>query len=183
MRQQGVRPGETVAIQGIGGLGHLGIQYARKMGYRVVAISSGGAKRELALQLGAHHYIDSSATSVTEEVRKLGGAKMIVITAPDPNLMGQYTACLAWQGKLVILARNTTACGELTLSSNDLVLMSSSVSGWHAGGALDCEEAIEFARLHDVRCMTESFPLERIQEAADRLRSSKARFRVVLTMQ
>lgn len=105
IRHQNIGPGETVVIQGIGGLGHLGIQYARKMGFRVIAVSTSNAKREFAMELGAHHYINSSECDVAEEINKLGGAKLVVLTAPNPNLMGQYTACLTWQGKLLILAR------------------------------------------------------------------------------
>lgn len=98
-------PGETVAIQGIGGLGHLAIQYARKMGYRVVAISSGESKRELALRLGSHEYIDASQQDPVEALLELGGAKMVICTAPDAKTIGQYVAALQWQGKLLILAR------------------------------------------------------------------------------
>ncbi|PHH58725.1 hypothetical protein CDD81_4738 [Ophiocordyceps australis] len=179
MRQQKVLPGETVAIQGLGGLGHLGIQYARKMGFRVVAISTSDSKKELALQLGAHHYINTSKTPVVEELKKLGGAKMVVLTAPDTSLMGQYAAALTWQGKLVVLA----PVGDFSVNATDLVHNSCSVGGWHAGHALDCEEAIDFAHLEGIRCMVERFPFEKIEEAAEHLHGSKARFRIVLTMQ
>lgn len=101
-------PGETVAIQGIGGLGHLAIQYARQMGYRVVAISSGDSKRELALRLGSHEYIDASQQDPVEALLELGGAKMVVCTAPDAKTIGQYVAALQWQGKLLILARKAS---------------------------------------------------------------------------
>jgi D-arabinose 1-dehydrogenase-like Zn-dependent alcohol dehydrogenase len=100
-------PGETVAIQGIGGLGHLAIQYARKMGYRVVAISSGDSKRKLAIELGSHEYIDASQQDPVEALLELGGAKMIICTAPDAKTIGQYVAALQWQGKLLILARKS----------------------------------------------------------------------------
>lgn len=120
IRHQEFRPGETVVIQGIGGLGHLGIQYARKMGYRVVAVSTGDAKRAFAMQLGAHHYINSSADDVVEQINKLGGAKLVVLTAPNRDVMGQYASCLTWQGKLLVLSRKcppSPGHGPLLLSA------------------------------------------------------------------
>ncbi|PHH81826.1 hypothetical protein CDD82_7760 [Ophiocordyceps australis] len=179
MRHQNVLPGETVAIQGLGGLGHLGIQYARKMGFRVVAISTGDSKKELALQLGAHHFINSSTTDVVDELKKLGGAKMIVATSPDATAVGKYAAALTWRGKLVVLAPGH----DFLVNSTQLLHMSCSVGGWHAGHALDCEEAINFAHLEGIRCMVETFPFEKIQDAAERVHSFKPRFRIVLTMQ
>ncbi|KAM4065706.1 zinc-binding dehydrogenase [Hirsutella rhossiliensis] len=179
IRHQNITPGETVVIQGIGGLGHLGIQYARKMGFRVIAVSTSDSKKEFAMELGAHHYINSSKSDVTEEINNLGGAKLVVLTAPNPELMGQYTACLTWLGKLLVLA----PVGDITINSAHLVHSSTSVQGWHAGHAQDCEDTIEFARLHNIRCLVETFPLDKIQEAAEHLNQSKARFRVVLTME
>ncbi|KJZ79676.1 hypothetical protein HIM_01145 [Hirsutella minnesotensis 3608] len=178
MRHQRVMPGETVVVQGIGGLGHLAIQFARKMGYRVIAVSTSDSKRDLAMELGAHHFINSTEKDVTEEILKLGGAKLVLLTAPVPSLMSQYVNCLTWQGKVLIVVAN----GDITISLNHLVLASCSITGWHAGHAQDCEDAINFARLHDIRCMVETFPLEKIHEAAEHLTSSKARFRVVLTI-
>lgn len=110
LRHQQVKPGETIAIQGLGGLGHLGLQYARKMGYRVVAISSSSVKQDYAFELGAHHFIDTSTQDVSDELLKLGGAKLIMITAPNPDIIGQYTKGLAWQGKLLLLTRECLIC-------------------------------------------------------------------------
>jgi D-arabinose 1-dehydrogenase-like Zn-dependent alcohol dehydrogenase len=107
IRHQRARPGDVVAVQGIGGLGHLAIQFAVKMGFRVVAISRGDSKRKDALQLGAHYYVDSSTTDVVAELKSLGGASLVVSTAPDPTIIGQYAACLKWQGTLLVLARKS----------------------------------------------------------------------------
>lgn len=124
IRHQNIAPGETVVIQGIGGLGHLGIQYARKMGFRVIAVSTSASKREFAMELGAHHYIDSSRSDAAEEIKKLGGAKLVVLTAPNPSLMGQYTACLTWQGKLLVLAGKRQQSNITIVDRHDLRLTS-----------------------------------------------------------
>ncbi|VUC37217.1 unnamed protein product [Clonostachys rosea] len=148
------------------------------MGFHVVALSSSDSKRQDCMDLGAHHFIDSSATDVVDELNKLGGAKMIVVTAPNADIVKQYTKCLKWQGKLLILA----AMDEVGLNVTHLIHNSSSVLGWHAGSPLDCVDAIEFARLHSIKAMTENFPFTQIEKAVAHLNSGKAKYRVVLTM-
>ncbi|KAF5018570.1 hypothetical protein F66182_9444 [Fusarium sp. NRRL 66182] len=176
IRHQNIQPGEIVAIQGVGGVGHLAIQYARKMGYHVVAISSGDSKRELAAQLGSHEYIDASKQDPVEALLKLGGAKMVVCTAPDANTIGQYVAALQWQGKLLILA----PVPDVAINTGMLVLKSASVVGWNAGHGQDFLDAWNFAELHGIKCLVEEFPLESISEAATHVMSGKAKLRVVL---
>ncbi|KAM0470435.1 hypothetical protein ACHAP7_009499 [Fusarium lateritium] len=171
-------PGETVAIQGIGGLGHLAIQYARKMGYRVVAISSGSSKRELATQLGSHEYIDASQQDPVEALVELGGAKMVICTAPDAKAIGQYVAALQWQGKLLILA----PVPDVPINTGMLVLKSASVVGWNAGHGQDFLDAWNFAKLHGIECLVEELSFGRIADAAARVMSGKANLRVVLKM-
>jgi len=178
MRNMSVMPGEVVAIQGLGGLGHLALQYARKMGFHVVAISSSDSKKDFATQLGAHDYIDASKQDVVEALNKLGGAKMTVTTAPNPKILTQLTGGLAVKGKLLNLA----PVGEVPINTIDLVMKGASVHGWPAGSSQDCEDAIDFAQHLDVKCMSEPFPFEKVQEAVDHLISGKARFRCVLTM-
>ncbi|CAG9983303.1 unnamed protein product [Clonostachys byssicola] len=177
LRHHGIKPGETVVIQGVGGLGHLGIQYARKMGFRVVVLSSTSSKHADARELGAHHFICSESADVAAEVNKLGGAKLIIVTAPN-SIVEQYTKCLQWQGKIVILA----SINNMHLDATQLLRTSSSICGWHAGSPMDCEEAIEVSRLYEIQAVTECFPLSRIQEAVDHLRKGLARYRVVVTM-
>ncbi|KAM0202100.1 hypothetical protein ACHAQI_010959 [Fusarium lateritium] len=167
IRHQNIMPGETVAIQGIGGLGHLAIQYARKMGYRVVAISSGSSKRELATQLGSHEYIDASQQDPVEALVELGGAKMVICTAPDAKAIGQYVAALQWQGKLLILA----PVPDVPINTGMLVLKSASVVGWNAGHGQDFLDAWNFAKLHGIECLVEEFSFGRIADAAARVMS------------
>ncbi|KAL9606099.1 MAG: hypothetical protein Q9179_000725 [Wetmoreana sp. 5 TL-2023] len=164
MRQQHVPSGELVAVQGLGGLGHLAVQYASKMGYRTVALSSSGAKEQFARDLGAHEYIDGSKVDHAEALQKLGGASLILSTAPEPSTIGKLVNGLGILGKLVILARMA------------------SLPRWPSGHAMDCEEAIDFARLHNVNCMIEKFPLEKANEAYEHMLKGKARFRAVITM-
>uniref|UniRef100_A0A0B7JVM6 Enoyl reductase (ER) domain-containing protein n=1 Tax=Bionectria ochroleuca TaxID=29856 RepID=A0A0B7JVM6_BIOOC len=178
LRHHGVKPGETVVIQGVGGLGHLGIQYARKMGFRVVVLSRTSSKQADAKELGAHHFICSESADVATELNKLGGAKLIIVTAPNSNVE-QYTKCLQWQGKIIILA----SINNMHLDATQLLRTSSSICGWHAGSPTDCEETIEVSRLYDLKAMTECFPLSRIQEAVDHLTKGLARYRVVVTME
>ncbi|KAL6721979.1 hypothetical protein ACLMJK_001084 [Lecanora helva] len=178
MRNMKVGPGEVVAIQGLGGLGHLGLQYANKMGFKVVALSSSGAKEKFAKDLGAHLYVDGSKDSHNEALNKLGGAAMIVSTAPNPDVMGDLCHALGMHGKLVLLA----PIGEVKINTLPMITQGSSVHGWPSGNPLDCEEAVDFAQLHDIKCMVEKFPLEKANEAFDHMMSGKARFRAVITM-
>lgn len=198
MRQQHIAPGETVAIQGLGGLGHLAVQYASKSGYRVVALSSSGAKEQFARDLGAHEYIDGSKEDHAEALQKLGGASLILSTAPNPAVIGKLVNGLGLLGKLVILARMASpwimvlcwriadivlACGEVSVNTIPMIGKGLSVSCWPSGHALDSEEAIEFARLHNVNCMIEKFPLEKANEAYEHMLNGKATFRAVITME
>ncbi|KAF3764183.1 hypothetical protein M406DRAFT_356462 [Cryphonectria parasitica EP155] len=178
IRQLGVHQGGIVAVQGLGGLGHLGVQYANKMGYEVVAISSGSDKRNFATKLGAHHYIDTSKEDAVQALTKLGGADIIVATAPNPKAISPLVGGLAPLGKLLVLA----PVGPIEVDSTTLVVKGTSVHGWPAGHALDSEEAIAFAQTHGVKCLIEKFPLKDAQKAFDRMTSGEVRFRAVLTM-
>lgn len=178
MRQMRVLQGGLVAVQGLGGLGHLACQFASKMGYEVVALSSGSDKKDFAMQLGAHHYIDTSQQDVAQALEKLGGADMIVSTAPNPKSIGGLVGGLAPLGKLILLA----PVGAVEFDTTTLVVKGASVNGWPAGHALDSEECIAFAQTHKVKCMIERFPFKDVQKAMDHMTSGKARFRAVLTM-
>lgn len=178
MRQMRVLQGGLVAVQGLGGLGHLALQFANKMGYEVVALSSGSDKKEFAKQLGAHHYINTSDEDPAQALQKLGGADMIVATAPNPKSMPGLVGGMAPGGKLVVLA----PVGPVEFDTTALVIKGASVHGWPAGHALDCEECVAFAQTHNVKCMIEKFPFKDVQKAMDHMASGKARFRVVLTM-
>lgn len=178
MRRMGIMAGDIVAIQGLGGLGHLALQYARKMGYRTVALSRGQSKKDFAMKLGAHDYIDTSATSAAEGLQKLGGAALIVVTAPNPDIISGLLGGLAARGTLLV----HTAIGPVSVDTVPMVLNALSVRGWPSGHALDSEEAIQFASQNGVECMIEKFPLAKANEAMEHMLSGKARFRAVLTM-
>ncbi|KAI4187223.1 MAG: hypothetical protein L6R41_002941 [Letrouitia leprolyta] len=179
MRKQHVLPGEIVAIQGLGGLGHLAIQYAAKMGYRTVALSTSGSKEKFARDLGATDYIDGSKEDHAEALQKLGGAALIVSTSPVPSSIGKLVGGLGNLGKLLILA----PCGDVTVNTVPMVLKGLTVTSWPAGHAMDSEEAISFAQLHNVNCMIETFPLSKANEAFEHMMTGKARFRAVITME
>ncbi|KAL8955002.1 MAG: hypothetical protein Q9183_006832, partial [Haloplaca sp. 2 TL-2023] len=179
MRQQHILAGETVAVQGLGGLGHLAIQYAVKMGYRTVALSSSGAKEKFVKDLGAHVYIDGSKEDHAEALQKLGGASLILSTAPDGSNLGKLVGGLGVLGKLVILA----PCGDVSVNTIPMIMKGLSVSCWPSGHAQDSEEAIAFARLHNIKCMVEKFPLAKANEAFEHMLNGKARFRAVITME
>ncbi|KAL7620799.1 hypothetical protein AAE478_009797 [Parahypoxylon ruwenzoriense] len=176
MRKMHVEQGNTVAVQGVGGLGHLAIQFAAKMGYHVVAISSGEAKRDFARQLGAHAYVDASKEDPVTQLQRLGGAAMIVATAPNPKAISPLVGGLQAGGKLVVLA----PVGPVEFSTQVLVGKAASVHGWPSGHALDSEETIAFARDHGVRCLIEKYPLADAARAMDACQSGKVRFRGVL---
>lgn len=179
IRKQSVAPGEVVAVQGLGGLGHLAVQYAAKMGYKVVALSSGDKKRDFAKRLGAHEYIDTSKSDPCKELMALGGAGLIVCTAPIASAISPLTGGLAHGGKLLVLA----PCGPIEVNTLDLVMKAAIVTGFPSGHALDCEEAIEFTKLHGVKCMVEKFPLKDAQKAFDHMLSGDVRFRSVIVME
>ncbi|KAI0097919.1 alcohol dehydrogenase [Nemania sp. FL0031] len=178
MRKQHVEQGNLVAIQGLGGLGHLAVQYASKMGYRTVAISSGSSKQEFARQLGAHEYIDTSKEDPIKKLESMGGAAMIVSTAPNPRAVGPLIGGLQSGGKLIVLA----PLGPVEFDTTTLIQKGASVQGWPSGHALDCEEAILFAQTHGIKCLVETFPLAKAAEAMEHCDSGKVRFRAVLTM-
>ncbi|KAL2256275.1 hypothetical protein VTK26DRAFT_1905 [Humicola hyalothermophila] len=180
MRRMGIGPGETVAVEGLGGLGHLGVQYARRLGWRVVAVSRGGAdKEEFARRLGAHEYVDSSKVDAGQALRDLGGAAMIVTTNPSPEKIPMLLAGLVPLGKLLILS----VPGEITINIGAMVQRGLSVHTWPSGHAVDSEETIKFSQLQGIHCMVQTFPLEKANEAFDAMRNGKARFRAVITME
>jgi len=179
LRNSGARPGEVVAVQGIGGLGHLGVQYARKMGFETVALGRGKDKEPLAKELGAHHYIDSSAADTVAELQKLGGARVILATAPDAKAISDIVGGLGVNGNLLIPAAPND---PLTVSVMPLLMGRRQISGWYSGTARDSQDTLEFSVLSGVHPMIEKFPLSRVAEAYERMHSGKVRFRVVLTM-
>jgi D-arabinose 1-dehydrogenase-like Zn-dependent alcohol dehydrogenase len=178
LRNSGARPGDLVAVHGIGGLGHLGVQFAAKMGFKTVAIARGADKEPLAKQLGAHHYIDSQAQDAAAELLKLGGASVILATVTNGKAMSSVLGGLAANGKLLVVG----AAGEpLEVPALLLITGRRSVMGWYSGTSIDSQDTLSFSVLTGVRAMTEVFPLERAAEAYERMMSGKARFRVVLT--
>jgi D-arabinose 1-dehydrogenase-like Zn-dependent alcohol dehydrogenase len=178
LRNSGARPGDTVAILGIGGLGHLGVQFAAKSGFRTVAVARGKDKAPLAKQLGAHHYIDSDGGDVAAELQKLGGAKVILATVTSAKAMAASIGGLGVNGKLVILG----APGDLMeFSPLPLIMGRREITGWPSGTSQDSQDTMAFSALTGVRSMNEMYPLEKAAEAYDRMMSGKARFRVVLT--
>jgi len=179
LRRSGAMPPDLVAVQGIGGLGHLGIQFANKSGYKVAAIGRGTENATLAKKLGAHFYIDSQATKPAEELQKLGGAKTILATAPSSKAMSELIDGLGPSGKLMVIGAGPDA---IEVTPLQLISRSRSIQGWWSGIPTDSEDTLRFAELTGVRPMIETYPLERAGEAYDRLMSGKAQFRVVLTM-
>jgi D-arabinose 1-dehydrogenase-like Zn-dependent alcohol dehydrogenase len=179
LRHSGAMPGDLVAVQGIGGLGHLGIQFANKFGYKVAAVGRGPEDAALAKKLGASVYIDSKATNAAEELQKLGGAKVILATAPSSKAMSELFNGLGPNGKLMVIG---VAFDPIEVSPVQLITGSKSIQGWAAGTPADSEDTLLFAELSGVRPMIETYPLEKAAEAYARMLSGKAEFRVVLTM-
>jgi D-arabinose 1-dehydrogenase-like Zn-dependent alcohol dehydrogenase len=179
IRKLSMPPGELVAVQGLGGLGHLAVQYANKMGYKVVALSSGDQKRDFAKKLGVHEYIDTSKEDPSTKLMEMGGAALIVCTAPNPKAISPLTGGLEPGGRLLILA----PCGPVEINTADLIMKATGVVGFPSGHALDSEEAIAFTQLHDIHCMVEKFPLKDVQKAYDHMLSGDVRFRSVLVME
>jgi D-arabinose 1-dehydrogenase-like Zn-dependent alcohol dehydrogenase len=178
LRNSGARPGDLVAILGIGGLGHLGIQFAAKMGFRTVAIARGMDKEALSRQLGASHYIDSRTQDPAAELLKLGGAKVILATVTSGKAMSVVLGGLSVNGKLIVVG----AADEPLEVNGGLMLMGRrSIMGWPSGSSIDSQDTLSFSRLTGVRSMNEFFPLERAAEAYEHMMSGKARFRAVLT--
>jgi D-arabinose 1-dehydrogenase-like Zn-dependent alcohol dehydrogenase len=179
MRNSGAQAGDLVAVQGIGGLGHLGIQFARQMGFRTVAIGRGGDKAALAKKLGAHDYIDNSTGSPAEALQKLGGADLIVATAPDSKSMSALVDGLGPNGTLMVIGAGME---PLTITPTQLIFGNKVIRGWASGTARDSQDTLEFSTLSGVRPMIERYPLQKVTEAYDQMISGRARFRVVLTM-
>ena len=178
LRNSGARPGDVVAVLGLGGLGHLGVQYAAKMGFHAIAIARGKDKEPLAKQLGASLYIDSQAQDPAAELLRLGGAKVILATVTSGEAMSAAQAGLAVNGTLMIVG----APASMEVSPFLLIEGRRSVKGWYSGTSIDSQDALAFSARTGVRSMNETFTLERATEAYDRMMSGKARFRVVLTM-
>ncbi len=179
LRNSGARSGDLVAVQGIGGLGHLGIQYARQMGFRTIAIGRGADKQPLARKLGAHDYIDSAVGNSSEALQKLGGARVILATAPDSKSMSALIDGIAPGGKMMIVGAGLES---LTVTPLQLLGQRRDLQGWPSGSAIDWEDTMNFSILTGVRPMIETYPLEKAAEAYQQMTSGKARFRVVLTI-
>jgi D-arabinose 1-dehydrogenase-like Zn-dependent alcohol dehydrogenase len=179
IRKMHIEQGNLVAIQGLGGLGHLAVQYAHKMGYEVAVLSSGDDKADFAKSLGATHYINSKKEDAAQALQKLGGAALIVQTAPNPAVVGPLVSGLQAHGKLLSLA----PVGPVEVDTVSLIMKGSSVHGWPTGHAIDGEEAIRFAQTHGVKCMVEKYKLDDVQKAVDDLKAGKPRFRNVLSME
>jgi D-arabinose 1-dehydrogenase-like Zn-dependent alcohol dehydrogenase len=179
LRNSAARGGDLIAVQGIGGLGHLGIQYARQMGFRTVAVGRGGDKEPLAKKLGAHEYVDTGAGDPAQALQKLGGAKVILATAPDSKSISALVDGLGPNGTLLVVGAGAES---LTVLPVQLIRGSKSVHGWASGTAKDSEDTLRFSSLSGVRPMIERYPLEKVVEAYDQMISGRARFRVVLTM-
>jgi D-arabinose 1-dehydrogenase-like Zn-dependent alcohol dehydrogenase len=179
LRNSGARPGDLVAIQGIGGLGHLGIQYARQMGFRTFAIGRGKDKEALARKLGAWHYVDTAAGNPVAELQKFGGARIILATAPDAKSMSALFDGLSSNGKFIVVGASMDA---ITVTPIQLISGRKALQGWAAGTGKDSEDTMQFSAMTGVRPMIEKYPLEKATEAYDQMISGRARFRVVLTM-
>jgi len=179
LRHSGAMPGDLVAVLGIGGLGHLGIQFANKFGYRVAAIGRGSENASLAKKLGASVYIDSKATNAAAELQKMGGAQVILATAPSSKAMSELIDGLGPNGKLMVIG---ATFDPIEVTPVQLISGSKTIQGWAAGTPADSEDTLRFAELSGVRPMIETYPLEKAAEAYARMMSGNAQFRVVLTM-
>jgi D-arabinose 1-dehydrogenase-like Zn-dependent alcohol dehydrogenase len=177
LRNSGATSGELVAVLGLGGLGHLGVQYAAKMGFRTVAIARGKDKEPLAKKLGAQIYIDSQSQDPAAELQKLGGAKVILATVTNAQAMSAVSGGLGTRGTLMVIG----AAGPIEISPLLLIAGRRSVKGWYSGTSVDSQDTLEFSVQAGVRAMNEVYPLEQVEEAYERMISGKARFRVVLT--
>ncbi|HUJ83197.1 MAG TPA: zinc-binding dehydrogenase, partial [Candidatus Acidoferrales bacterium] len=179
LRHSGAMPGDLVAVQGVGGLGHLGIQFANKFGYKVAAIGRGSENAPLARKLGAHVYIDSKATNAAEELQKLGGARVIMATAPSSKAMSELINGLGPNGTLMVVGASPD---PIEVTPAQLIFGVHAIQGWAAGTPADSDDTLRFAELSGVRAMIETYPLEKAGEAFARMMSGNAKFRVVLTM-
>lgn len=179
LRNSGARGGDVVAVHGIGGLGHLGVQYARKMGFVTVALGRGTDKQELAEKLGAHHYFDTNAGDAVAQLQKLGGARIILATAPNAKAISALVEGLAPDGNLLIPAAPNE---PLSIPVMPLIAGRRSVAGWYSGTARDSQDTLEFSGLSEVHPMVEKYPLGEVGAAYEQMHSGRARFRVVLMM-
>jgi alcohol dehydrogenase len=179
LRHTGAGPGDIVAVHGIGGLGHLGVQFAARQGYRTVAVNRGRDKEELARSLGASDYIDNATQDPAKALQAMGGAKAILATVTDGKAMQSIARGLGANGVLMVIG----AVGPLTVDSFDLLQKRASVKGWYSGIARDSEDTLNFSLRNKVASMNEVYPLEKAQDAYDRMMSGNARFRVVLRME
>ncbi|HMI20652.1 MAG TPA: alcohol dehydrogenase catalytic domain-containing protein, partial [Sphingomonas sp.] len=179
IRNAGAKAGELVAVQGIGGLGHLGIQFAAKLGFRTVAVNRGRDKEALARQLGALDYIDSEADDPAKALQAMGGAKAIIATVTNADAMQAIVGGLGAGGTMMLIG----AAGPITINPVELLLKSAGVRGWYSGVAADSEDTLLFSELHKIASMNEIYPFAEAQAAYDRMMSGKARFRVVLKME
>jgi D-arabinose 1-dehydrogenase-like Zn-dependent alcohol dehydrogenase len=178
LRNSGARPGDVVAVLGLGGLGHLGVQYAARMGFRTVGIARGKDKEPLARELGASVYIDSQGQDPAAALLELGGASVILATVTSGEAMGAVQGGLAANGTLLLLG----AAESMEVSPVSLLMGCRSIKGWYSGTSIDSQDTLAFSMQTGVRSMNETYPLDRVSEAYDRMMSGKARFRVVLTM-
>jgi D-arabinose 1-dehydrogenase-like Zn-dependent alcohol dehydrogenase len=178
LRNSSLRAGDLVAVLGVGGLGHLGIQFAAKMGCNTVAIARGTDKEALARKLGAHHYIDSKTQNVAEELTKLGGARIVLATATNAKAMADTIGGLGVDGRVIVLGASAE---PIEVSPLMLLMARKGVVGWPSGTSIDSEDTLKFCVLTNVRPMIETMPLERVPEAYDRMMSGDARFRMVIT--
>jgi D-arabinose 1-dehydrogenase-like Zn-dependent alcohol dehydrogenase len=178
LRNSGAKPGDLVAVIGIGGLGHLAVQYAAKMGCKTVAIARGKDEEHLARQLGAHYHIDNQAQDPAAELQKLGGAKVILATVTSADAMKAVLGGLGPHGTLMIVG----AVPSLEVNALQMLLQNQSVTGWYSGTSIDSQDTLNFSVLSGVRSMNEAYPLDRVTEAYDQMMSGKARFRVVLNI-
>src|SRR3979490_1232054 len=179
LRHSGALPSDLVAVQGVGGLGHLGIQFASKFGYKVAAIGRGPENAALAKKLGASLYIDSKATNAAQELQKLGGAQVILATAPNSKAMSELIDGLGPNGKLMVIG---ATFDPIEVTPPQLIFGNRTIQGWAAGTPADSEDTLRFAELSGVRPMIETYPLEKAAEGYARMMSGNAQFRVVLTM-
>lgn len=177
LRNSGAKAGDIVAVQGLGGLGHLGVQFANKLGFKTVAISRGQEKQELAKKLGAHVYIDTEVSNVAGKLAELGGAQTIIATAPNGKSISALVGGLANNGKLIVVA----APGEaIEIAAMDLITGRRSIQGWYSGDAKDSEETLQFSAFSGILPQVETYKLEQINEAYDRMITGKVRFRAVI---
>jgi propanol-preferring alcohol dehydrogenase len=178
LRNSGARPGDLVAVLGLGGLGHLGVQFASKMGFETVAIARGKDKESFAKKLGAKHYLDSESQNVAAELEKLGGARVILSTVTSGKAVNGVVGGMGINGKTILVGNPDQ---PLEITGRLLIAGRRSISGWPSGSPVDSQDTLAFCALTGIRPMTEVFPLERAPEAYERMLSGKARFRVVLS--